>query len=111
MRRRIPDKKITVHMHSAQAVLHPQADRTVKISNLYAQQRARGHASALLSEIVGIADEEHILLWLEVQRYGAPRDGLDNNQLMEFYRKFGFVKVEDGRKPVMMHRLPRERST
>lgn len=97
--------KHTVHKHSAQAVLHPREDGTVKISNLYVQQRGQGHASALLAEITEIADEHHFLLWLEVRRYGPPRNGLDNNQLVKLYEKFGFVIVSH-KKPIMMHRIP-----
>ena len=98
--------KTVFKIHSAQAVLHHATDKTAKLSNLFVQQRGKGHGSALLAEITRYADERGLTLWLEVQRYGAPRDGLDNSQLVRLYEKHGFNIIDDGSKPIMMGRKP-----
>jgi GNAT superfamily N-acetyltransferase len=91
---------------SAQATLHIADDKSAKITNVYSQIRGQGHASALFEDIIRFADENRMMLWLEVRRYGKPQSGLSNSGLVTFYQKFGFVIVDDDKNPVMMARRP-----
>lgn len=94
---------------SAQVTMTHSDSKTAKLSNLYSQERGKGHATSLLEEVMDYADKNGISLWLEVQRYGNPRNGLDNSQLIRLYEKFGFDVLEDRRTLVMMGRYPLER--
>jgi GNAT superfamily N-acetyltransferase len=99
----------TFRRYSASLSLRYDDDGTAKLSNLYSELRGQGHASALMEVVMKHADDEGISLWLEVQRFGATRDGLDNETLIAFYERFGFDLVEDDRRPRWMTREPLER--
>lgn len=100
-------KSVTFRRQSASLVLHYEEDGGAKISNLYSQERGKGHARELMNAVLEQTDREGLVVWLEVQRFGNPRDGLDNFQLMDFYQSFGFVpKPEDYKPPRWMERQP-----
>lgn len=48
--------------------------------------RGAGHASALLRQCTDAADSEHVRLFLEI----SPSDGLNYEQLEQFYMRHGF---------------------
>lgn len=108
MGKRVSISKIRFNYESSQLnlIFAPNDPKLAKISNLYSQIKGKGHASKLLNEVVRYADKHGIHLWLEVQRYGDSRQGLDNKQLIKLYESFGFDVVNDGKKPVMMGRYP-----
>jgi ribosomal protein S18 acetylase RimI-like enzyme len=54
--------------------------------NVPKAHRGQGHGTALLKKILEAADEEKINLYLEV----SPSDGLNYNQLVSWYRRYGF---------------------
>lgn len=43
-----------------------------------------------MHQITAYADDHNLVLILRARRFGNPR-GLDNDSLVEFYKKFGFV--------------------
>ena len=61
------------------------------VTRVYSKVRASGHATGLLRLVVAWADENDLVLRLHARGYGGPvQTMLDNNQLAQFYKKFGF---------------------
>lgn len=73
-----------------------------EVVDLKAGNPREGHATRLLHNVCTEADVEAKVLLLTVQQYD---DGPDNSQLIKFYRKFGFVPVQD-EPAVLMARQP-----
>ena len=67
------------------------------VHRVYSQTRGRGHANRLLQQVTEWADENDLELYLRAQGYGGPvQTMLDNNQLIKFYEKHGFVREDAG---------------
>lgn len=62
----------------------------------------RGHATALLGKVCKEADEEWFTIMVQVKPFA---DGLTLDQLLKFYGRFDFVKIQD--EPCLMARSPR----
>lgn len=77
------------------------------VNAVYSRERRQGHASVLMQMIVDHADDHDYILHLTVQGYG---NGviMDNPSLVEFYARFGFVRVGKNW-PATMIRYPREK--
>lgn len=99
-------KTMTFRYGQSSAYLFQLTNDTYAVSNVFSKVRRQGHATGVMRLITDYADTYGITLYLVVQRYGNPRwDHLDNLQLIEFYKKFGF-EVKDEKKPVSMVREP-----
>lgn len=59
--------------------------------NVPRRYRGEGHGTALLKEILADADAEGADLWLDV----SPSDGLDWGQLVAWYERHGFERVNE----------------
>lgn len=71
--------KLTVHSAGAD------------LTHVYSTDRGKGHATELLKTVMAYADEHGLKVWLSVKAYGHPVQSiLSNEQLIEFYKKFGF---------------------
>lgn len=71
------------------------------LSSLYSRKLGQGHATELMRQVIRFADVNKLELVLEVGRFGYSHKGaLDNEQLFEFYEKFGFVRA-DSRSKIM----------
>lgn len=91
---------------AAVKLAHMHDDR-VMLSNLFSRIPGKGHGTDVMKKAVEYADQNGLTIVLVVGRYAYPDGrGLDNKQLVEFYKKFGFTVVEDGGLPIMMHRKP-----
>jgi len=90
---------------SATARLAIFPDGTALLSSLRSQARWRGHASGLMRDITSYADEHGLTIFLTVQAYGHPTNGLNNRELEKFYERFGFVR--DARFPKPPFRMIR----
>lgn len=89
---------------SASAVLKfGEHRREALLCDVRSELHGLGHGTEVLNLVIRYADYRGVDLWLKVQRNGDPRSGLSNAQLIPFYRRFGFVVVENT-KPVMMVR-------
>lgn len=86
--------------------LTPMSEDVYALSSLISLDRGKGHATAVMERVAEYADDKNITLRLVVQRFGKPRDGLDNRQLQAFYECFGFVVEGDQRPPFHMVRVP-----
>ena len=67
--------------------------------NVPVAHRGKGHATALLQQILDDADKEGITLYLEIQA----SDGLNRDQLQDWYERHGFKEFVTGfwrRRPV-----------
>lgn len=84
----------TVRLESALCTVHHWGNGTATITRLWAKQRRRGHATRLMEHICEWADQNEIVLFLEVGRYGHPI-GPDNEILEAFYKSFGFRDIYD----------------
>ena len=67
------------------------------VHRVYSKDRGKGHANGLLRRVTEWADENDLELFLRAQAYGHPvQTILDNNQLIQFYGKFGFERTDSG---------------
>ena len=63
------------------------------VMRVYSKARSRGHGKGLLRLVTEWADENNLELRLHARAYGHPvQTILDNNQLVRFYKSFGFVE-------------------
>ncbi|ASR80293.1 acetyltransferase [Arthrobacter phage JEGGS] len=85
-------KTIIIKHESASLQLHDFGNGMASVSHVFAKERRKGHASALMEKLVEYADDHNLVLNLEVRRYGHPI-GPDNEILKSFYSKYGFVQV------------------
>jgi GNAT superfamily N-acetyltransferase len=76
------------------------------VNNVYSKQKRMGHAGCLMTDIVNWADSNGVTLLLSAQAFEA-RDALTNEQLVEFYARYGFVRERDiAPWPARMRREP-----
>ena len=67
---------------------------TGSVSSLWSDYRGRGHAIGLFERVIHLADALKLNLILEVAPYGDEPKGLDKDQLVSFYKKFGFEMID-----------------
>ena len=95
---------------SATCKLTDHGDGTADLTHVYAQNRGQGHASGVVRLALEEADRRGLSVYLLVRGYGGPvRTMLSNDQLIEFYRKFGFERVDTSNSPRM--KRPRRKNT
>lgn len=75
------------------------------LSSLKSYDRQKGHATALLTMVTEFADDELLDIKIYVRPYGK-RPGLNQSQLVNFYKKFGFEFDDLNRIPISMVRKP-----
>lgn len=80
---------------AASAELYIWDKNQATLSALYCYDRGKGYAKAVMSQICEFADKQKLKLLLSVSPYGHIRPRLEETDLIEFYRKFGFVVKED----------------
>jgi hypothetical protein len=82
-------------------------DNIAYISGVYSRIRGAGQASQVLRDICEFGDDNQMVLQLDVSSYGYDNHlKLTDEQLLEWYGKFGFKIVPDGGFPILMERLP-----
>jgi len=92
---------------SASARIVTASDGTGSLTGVYSKERRKGHAKGLMQKVTEYADENQVIVLLTVQRYGyKDNEALDNIQLMQFYKKFGFDVVPTDTKILRMRRYP-----
>jgi hypothetical protein len=72
------------------------------LTNLQSIQKRQGHARALMLSLCSKADILGIVLMLNPKPEGD--ESMTTEQLMEWYEKFGFVKIQD--KPIILMARP-----
>lgn len=87
--------------HSRIRFTHESASATVQMDSggvgflmdVYSHEKRQGHATGLLREIIEWADDTSVILELVPMTYGigASKSGLNDTQLIDFYKKFGFI--------------------
>lgn len=87
---------------TATAAVRHHGGGLASLVNMFSRTRRKGHATALMQKVVDYADEQHLTLMLVAQRHSITT-GLNDEQLVEFYKKFGF-RVRDNTLPVVMER-------
>lgn len=82
-------------------------DGTASLCDVYATERHQGHATELLNKVMRWVDDRGMLLKTAAEAHGdGPK--LTNPQLVEFYKKFGFVPLAvDVTNFVYMERQPK----
>lgn len=97
---------------SASATLHFLEPDVVVLKNVRASKLNRGHATAVMQQVIDYADKNDLTIQLSVQRYAySDNQALDNDQLKAFYEKFGFRRDFRFKPPIRMVRRPRRKST
>lgn len=102
------EPRITIKHESASAVLKQRDgnEETYEVTRVYANKRQQGHGTGLMETLTKFADTNGLFLTLVVRPYRAVADKImDKNQLVRFYKKFGFVEIGTYYEPQMM-RLP-----
>lgn len=77
------------------------------VTSLYSNDPGKGHAKAVMQQIVDYADERGLELTLSARQFNNER-GLKNPELIEFYRKFGFELINEN-SPVNAMMRPRRK--
>ncbi len=79
---------------------------TYTVASLLSQKRGQGHAKQIMTDVVNYADEHGYTLVLSVRRYHYKDSiALNDQQLEDFYAKFGFSRLGNAR-PIFMLRPP-----
>lgn len=96
----ITPKPLHFKYGSARAKLYQLESDLFALSDLWSEERGKGHATKVLQQIVDFADMERVTIKLIVQPYGHPiATSLDNRKLEGFYQRFGFERDEGGNPP------------
>lgn len=92
---------------SASVKLIHWQEQMVTITNLFAKERRKGHATELMKMVCNIADDKGYIMQLVPGQYGHPI-GPGNDVLIKFYESFGFVLPKTKQKgvPMIMIRTP-----
>jgi GNAT superfamily N-acetyltransferase len=70
-------------------------DKRLWFSSLHSLDKGQGNATKVMQKIVDIADKYGVTIALDPIPYGKDPNKLTYNQLVKFYKKFGF-KFEEG---------------
>lgn len=79
---------------SATCMIIDWLDGTATLSDVYAVDRRKGHATELLNTVMRWADERGLVLKTAAAAHGEG-DRMSTLQLVEFYSKFGFARTEN----------------
>jgi 3,4-dihydroxy-2-butanone 4-phosphate synthase len=104
-RRYIMTYEVMLSYKTASLVFTDWEDGHVTISDIFATDKRKGHATGLLSRVVKRADDRMLTLLLEV--VSDEVNSMSNDQLERFYEKFGFVTLNVPQLPVLMERKPK----
>ena len=97
-----------IKFESASARIKERDDLFI-LCDVYARKRGLGHGKGVMQLVTEYADSEGLELVLQVRAYSTVgKDVLTNEQLFEFYKRFGFVKMGVLPKPYNMVRPSRE---
>lgn len=91
------DKRVEEFRYeSARCTVVISGDRGL-VSHVYSKIRGQGHATGLLTRVIEFADKNGLELHLVARGYGGPvQTMLNPDQLVRFYKKFGFIDQGDG---------------
>lgn len=82
-----------------------ERDGVYILCDVYARKRGLGHGTGLMKLVLEYADSEDLELVVQVRAYSTVgKDVLTNDQLIEFYGKYGFHKSKQLPKPYTMVR-------
>ena len=70
-------------------------DKRLWISTLQSLEKGQGNATTVMNMMCRIADKYNVTMALDPSPYGTDPNKLNYNQLVQFYKKFGF-KFERG---------------
>ena len=82
----IPETNAIIDLYDARDLVGVRG-RVISRINVPRENRGKGYGSQLLRQVLDIADQEKIRLYLEI----APSDGLNYEQLEAWYKRYGFV--------------------
>lgn len=94
------ERRVSFRYRGASAylsIVEPHESAGQKVAFLYevfSKNRGQGEATKLLAEIVAYCKEENLPIWLDVEPYESGNNGLNKEQLIKFYSKFGAKVVE-----------------
>lgn len=81
-------------------------DKRLWISSILSLDKGTGNATRVMGMMCKIADKYNVTMALDPSPFGKDPNKLNYNQLVQFYKKFGF-KFEDGEEGFGdMERLP-----
>lgn len=94
--------KASLRVEYAECLPAEMRDMTREIIRLYSEDKRKGNATALLHTVCAEADKWWITLLVQPHKFD---DGMDDEKLVPFYERFGFVVFQE--EPcVLMARSP-----
>jgi hypothetical protein len=84
-------KSASLRVVVSDAIPDDMREQVRELVSVEAGETRKGHASALLRKVCAEADREGQLLIVQVKPYA---DGLDQQQLMRWYARFGFSLLQ-----------------
>lgn len=98
---------IYLHSESATCQLTYWHKHYATLSELQSRVKRDGHATGLLSDVCRMADLHKTTLVLSAEPFGKDKDTPSTKELIEFYKRFDFKRVEKkAKKSVFMIRFP-----
>jgi hypothetical protein len=78
------------------------------LSEVHSAVKGQGHATRLLNDVIDYADKNGLTIASAAQPYGDEEGALSFTQLINFYKKFGFVFADtcDSEYGAYMERKP-----
>ena len=70
-------------------------DKRLWLNSIYSIEKGTGNATKVMTAICKIADKHSVTIALDPLPYGKDKNKLNYDQLVAFYKKFGFI-FEDG---------------
>jgi hypothetical protein len=95
-------RQASLRVAVAEGLPEDMREQTREILSVQSTNPRKGHATALMHTVCAEADRHWITLLVNVHAFD---DGMSDEQLMRWYGKFGFSKIQD--EPcVLMARAP-----
>lgn len=94
------ERRVSFRYRGASAYLsitelqEPAGQKVASLYEVFSKNRGQGEATKLMEEIVSYCKEENLPIWLDVEPYESGNNGLNKEQLIKFYSKFGAKIVE-----------------
>lgn len=99
--------EIYMYSESAKCRLTYWTKTHATVSDLHSKIRRDGHATGLMSDVCQLADLHKTTLVLAAEPFGDCKDEPSTKDLVAFYKRFDFKRVEKkAKKSVFMIRFP-----
>lgn len=92
---------------SCELVVWEDEEGLASLSEVHSTVKGEGHATHLLNEVISYADANGLTIASAAKPYGDEPGSLTHPQLINFYKKFGFVFQGEDPEYMFMERKPK----